>query len=473
LTEEQKPAESPLGRSQVVSAIENDFWVLTNGELQRLHFDLFGQKMVPLWANSLPLGSPLHAGQLDENDKTLFVVTQDLKRQAFLATAVDAERGKILWQRQLGLDAQTDPLVVAGQVLVVDRGGGVFAFATKRERLVPGQDMWWKNDPVPVGEALAASPYLFVTDNGTTLYAVAEKGSQLTIRKYVFGGDGEAKWAQDKEETFPLPASLRGAPAIGPQGFLLVLADGTMQRIPLPLEAGTGAGGPDWRSNRADEGAPGYVVQISANEFLTTDGSRGLTHWQWPPGKSFGRIPEDRVPTVDLPARIVASPLVLPQGNELSVVVADAGNRLTLLHGPELKTQRVWTLGGTITGGPFLRGQRIGCIVDKRHLVWIDAAQDKEAWRYTMPGGQIVGEPLMIGDMLVLGNLSGRFVGLDPEKGNPRGGVYTLKAKTPPAATPVAYGLDDAFVALTDGTVFLLPLRQLRQPAAASSMAFP
>ncbi|HEV3079083.1 MAG TPA: hypothetical protein VGY66_04865, partial [Gemmataceae bacterium] len=63
-------------------------------------------------------------------------------------------------------------------------------------------------------------------------------------------------------------------------------------------------------------------------------------------------------------------------------------------------------------------------------------------------------------------NLSGRFLALNPETGQPRGGAYTLKARAAPVATPVAYGKDEAFVPLTDGTVFILPLRHLRESAA-------
>src|SRR5262249_26971863 len=142
LAEEQKAPENaiPSGRAQVVHALENDYWILVNGELQRQHFDLFGQRLTPLWQAPLPLGSPLHAAQLDENGKTLFVVTQDLLRHVYLATAVDAEHGKIIWQRQLGIDCQGEPLVLNGQVLMLDRGSGLFAFDSKRAPLEPGQD---------------------------------------------------------------------------------------------------------------------------------------------------------------------------------------------------------------------------------------------------------------------------------------------------------------------------------------------
>src|SRR5262249_2273855 len=114
-----------LGRAQVVHAIENDFWVLANGELQRFSFQLFSQELRPQWPASARLGSPVHAAQLDEAGKTIFVVTQDLTRQIYLASAVDAETGKILWQRQLGLESQGDPLVLGKDVLLMDRGGGV------------------------------------------------------------------------------------------------------------------------------------------------------------------------------------------------------------------------------------------------------------------------------------------------------------------------------------------------------------
>ena len=45
-------------------------------------------------------------------------------------------------------------------------------------------------------------------------------------------------------------------------------------------------GGPNWRVARADEDARGHIVALSADEFLMTDGSRGLTHWQWPQNDS-------------------------------------------------------------------------------------------------------------------------------------------------------------------------------------------
>jgi hypothetical protein len=105
-------------------------------------------------------------------------------------------------------------------------------------------------------------------------------------------------------------------------------------------------------------------------------------------------------------------------------------------------------------------------VVNQRRLVWLDPNQDKPAWDYTSPGAGIVGQPQLIGNMLVVADLTGRFIGLDPASGkaqSPAG--YLFAANVAPAATPVPFGPDRAFVALTDGTVFFLSLDHLRPPA--------
>jgi outer membrane protein assembly factor BamB len=465
LREDARPAISTLalGRAQVVHAVENNFWVLANGELQLLTVDIFNQKVHPLWPAPLSLGSPLHASQLDEEGKTLFVVTQDLTRLTCLATAVEAETGKVLWQRQLGLEGVGDPLVLGREVFYVDRAGAFLHFeGAKQARKA---DVEWRLSQPILGKPLdggAVVPYLLPGPDGASVYEVAcpERGVQLTIRKFVLGPDGV------KEEGAPqrveLPAPLAGTPALSPQSLTLLLSDRTVQRV--SLSGGAGAGGPNWRSSRADDDARGYIVQLDPDSFLTTDGSRGVTHWHWPMNQPFTAV-EKRVPTVELPARIVAAPLVLPRANpqaELQVIVPDSDDNLTLLRGPDLKPDRSWSVRGRITAGPFLRGQRIGCVVDRQRLVWIDPEKGVPLWDYRIEGESIVGQPQLIEDMLVVADLSGRLIGLNPETGQPRGDGYVLKARAAPVATPVACGPNQAFVPLTDGTVFLLDLKRLR-----------
>jgi hypothetical protein len=266
-----------------------------------------------------------------------------------------------------------------------------------------------------------------------------------------------------------LAGALGGTPAIAGQSLLVPLADGATRRF--ALTDGHSEGGPDWRAARVDEDARAHIVALGANEFLTTDGSRGLTHWRWPTGApEFQTVPENRKPTVELPARIVSAPVLLPNTKEdgqWQVAVADAEGNLHLLRGPDLKQEQRWSLGGKITAGPFRRGQHLGCVVERRRLLWIDPAKEGLLWEYKSPGETIVGEPQVVGDLVLVADLAGRFIGFDPASGKAMGPGYTLKTSAAPAAVPVAFGPNMAFVSLSDGTGLLLALRLLRDPLAA------
>jgi hypothetical protein len=168
-------------------------------------------------------------------------------------------------------------------------------------------------------------------------------------------------------------------------------------------------------------------------------------------------------------ARIVAAPIVLPRAkptDELRICVADRDGTLSLLRGADLKLERAWKLKGQLTAGPFLRGQRIGCIVDRRRLVWIDPVRDEILWQFAVPGEGIVGQPRLIGKSLLVADLSGKFIALDSETGRQQGGDYTLGANVAPVASPVAFGADQALVPLTDASVLLLPLKSFQEAHA-------
>src|SRR5207244_3621113 len=82
-----KAERTHRGRAQVVHVADDDLWVLAQGELLYLHFDRYGQRLADLWPKPLPLGSPLHASQVE--GKSLFVVTQLPDKPTCLVTAVD------------------------------------------------------------------------------------------------------------------------------------------------------------------------------------------------------------------------------------------------------------------------------------------------------------------------------------------------------------------------------------------------
>jgi tetratricopeptide (TPR) repeat protein len=468
-----------LGRAQVVHVAENDFWVLESGELQRLHFDLFGSRMVPVWSNARRLGSPAHAAQVDDSEKTIFVVTQDLARQTYLATAVTAEDGAVKWQRQLGLECPSDPLVLGRRVITVDRGGGLFVFDGSKYQHQERTE-WRRTDPqyVPAVKEGPVLVHLLPGPDGRSVYEITcpALGGKLTVRRFLAGGaSGKPELTEASVEDANL-RPLAGTPAIVGRSVLLPLTDGTIRRFPLPLtDAALAEGGPNWRGERVDEDARGHIVALGAEDFLTTDGSRGLTRWHWPQNESmnFQKVSINGYPFVELPARIVAAPLAIPPATpngDWWVCVADSADTLTLLRlGQDAKQEerRTWHLGGKITAGPFRRGPAVGCVVDRRRVVWIDPSHAKPLWEYRMDGEGIVGEPQLVGGLLVVADSSGRFIGLDPATGKPQGAGYLLKANAAPAAAPVAYGAEAAFVPLTDGTVFLLGLRHLRDPLVA------
>jgi outer membrane protein assembly factor BamB len=463
------------GRAQVVSSQGDDLWLLAFGGLQKLSFRMdpkSGPRLAvdSLWQEPLLLGSPLHRSQTDASESTFFLVTQSLTRNACLATAVPSDKKAILWQRQLGLICQGDPVQLGQDVLALDQGGGVLGFhpenhppQAKEQWQVGGQTLATPHEDNP-----AFLPSLHLGGDGATAYEVScpGKGNRLVIRRFRRGDGGKLVSEDADEKTVELGSRPAGMAAVGPSALLLPLQDGTLARVRLPVDGNRPIPGPGWRTSRSAADAQSFVVWINAEEFLTTDGSRGLTHWRWPEGKTYAAVPAEKLPTTELRARISFAPVVLPRKDDkapLEVCVADVDGGLTLLQGDRLEEARRWEVGGKITTGPFVRGGGVGCVVDRSRLLWFDPSKKEPAWEYATNGEEIVGQPQLIEGMLVMADRSGRFLALDPATGKAQGKGYTLKANVAPAASPVAFGTGRAFTPLTDGTVLLLTLQNLRE----------
>jgi hypothetical protein len=203
--------------------------------------------------------------------------------------------------------------------------------------------------------------------------------------------------------------------------------------------------------------------------------------WEWPAGKRWKLLPEpeddkkDRdpdAPTLELPDRIVSAPVRLPgkATDPVRICLADAGGRLTLAElqsNGGLLVKRVWTLGGTITQGPFVQlvggAVRVGCVLDRNRLTWIEPDQEKALWSYETPEGEaLVGRPQLAAGMVVLTDQAGRYVGLDPATGK-AGPVYQLRGSVAPVCCPVAFHSDRLLAPLSDGTLLLLGVKKLRK----------
>jgi hypothetical protein len=164
--------------------------------------------------------------------------------------------------------------------------------------------------------------------------------------------------------------------------------------------------------------------------------------------------------------------VLLPERNNQPprVVVADSAGFLrlfTVTPDGALQSGLIWELEGNLTAGPFVQATskgewRIGCVLDRRRLIWFDPTKEKRLWDYATDGPAIVGHPQWIEDMLVMALQSGRYIGIDPKTGEARGPGYLLRTSAAPAAVPMPFGPGRMFAPLSDGTALLLPLDLLR-----------
>ncbi|MGH7168779.1 MAG: hypothetical protein ACRELG_00685, partial [Gemmataceae bacterium] len=475
------------GRAQVVHMQGNDLWVLAHGRLQQVHLgwkDATGLQASPGWKESLALGSPLHEPQRLEDRKTgrstFILVTQSLEQQTCRASAM-GEEGKILWQRQLGLVCQGEPLELTPPgggppiLLALDQGGGLFTLDPMRPKkprvLAAALD---ENPRVP--------PRLLPAPDGHSAYEIAAPGDgrSLLVRRIEWANGARALRVKESRASLVSIAddSVRtpaGASAVVGTQLIVPMTDGKLWRLPLAEEKLLQ--GPDWRDRLAPVTAPCHVLALGGNRFLSTDGSRGLLVYDWPPDKDYQQLPlpEKGELLRPLPYLVAAPPVLLPSrdGQPPRVVVADSAGVLHLFAvkpDGSLQAGLPWELKGKLTSGPFVQaapegGSRIGCVLDRRRLVWIDPAKAEPLWNYTSDGAALVGQPRRIEDLLVVTLQSGHYLGLDPSTGERKGLGYRLRASAAPAATPMPFGPGRMFTPLSDGTALLLSVEQLRAAA--------
>jgi hypothetical protein len=453
---------TPNGERSLLALVDDGcYWALLRGGLQKWQTGFFrknGPRLVPRWPEPIQLGPPLHAAQAQrdkEKGTILFLVTQSPTGGACLASALEARSGRILWQEQLGLLCDRPPVVLGKSILALDRSGLLYQFEPGKEKAVsPGLAL--------AGRCLGpvGGPQVLLFEGGPdrAVYTLAgtNRGEPATfvLRRWSLEQREEIKGLTTltRQLTITLPAPVAGTLALGPDCLIVPLASGVLAR--QPLTSGEAISGPNWRSEHADEDVPGYVVWAGGQDYLVTDGGRTLRRFTW---TADGNA--DERAAVELDRRIVAPPAILQRGKDgigLLACIADAEGTLTLLQGPELAVIRRWHLGGDITAGPFARAGRIGCVRNRRELIWLDPAQKKPAWKYRA-SADIVGPPPLTPAGVLVAGLDGSFVALDPQTGEARGPELTLQANVAPSTAPAPWRAGLLLVPLTDGTLLLLP----------------
>jgi outer membrane protein assembly factor BamB len=479
------------GRAQVVQVQDHDYWISAHGRLQRLRLDLTfhaGPRLSALWREPRDLGSPVHASQVNQDERTnrsiLYLVTKALDRPVYLATALKDEDGSILWQRQLGVVLRGSPLLLSAEdapptLLVQDQGGGLFVLDPAK---YPDDRQPWRGNTQMLASSLADNPslpsILLPGPAGHLAYQVASPAgsSELIVRRVGWNAQ-ERRWTAESFHIALERLTLQGRPALVGSQLVLPFSNGELHRLDLATlnRNSTLEEGHQWRSARVRPEAQGFVVGLGSDRFLTTDGGRHLTSWHWPAARnSEAKALDSRA----MKNRILSPPILLPGSKDdgpKELCFADAANVVTLLkidRDGKLSTLRHWDLKGQITSGPWIASVakdrvRLACIVEQSKLVWLDPALDEPLWEYaTDDGAAIVGQPSEVEGLVIVGDQSGRIVGLEPNwwwlSGKPIGAGYELSGSIVPTTSPTAFGSGRLLVPLTDGTMMILKRDQLR-----------
>ncbi|MBX9680776.1 MAG: PQQ-binding-like beta-propeller repeat protein [Gemmataceae bacterium] len=432
---------SPRHRAAVVHGDRDRFWISTQGKLHRVDHVVSpqnGPSLVTRWSQSATLGSPVQPGEIrrtEDGKSILFVLTQDADRPLRIASAVDAETGKILWRRHLGITPMQRPIAVAGSLAVLDPGG---IFVWNQENLK-------KRDAAPahaIPRLAPASHEVHLLPLGEGMLEIsspakAKKDDAIEWRKIGFDGTA-SELAKSR-----LPVGIAGVPVAGSNFFILPLTDGRLLRI--ALDSAVTISGPEWRTLGTEPSAVCRLTALGKDQFLVSDGGREVFWLDWSEAKDAKRRGD-----YHLSRRLAAEPLLLP-GQRL--LLADRGGDLVLTEGDRILPKRTWKIDGLPTAGPYAAGSDFALIVDRKRLVWMDAERDPARWQRDFDA-ELAGGPLRMGADIIVADLAGRVWRLDPQTGDPRDDrpAFVSRSAAAPAVGPIPLDGQRILLILDDGT---------------------
>lgn len=472
------PADTPIP-GLAVPAEDGAFWVLGGGILQKFRLALrpnLGYAVVPT-GQPTPIYNPTQPIQLNPRRDTAFFVVQSPHSGGCRAIAMRLRDGKFLWQRQLGVVPSSDPVLIAGGVVLVDADGGVVAVPPEGAAAARGVTR------TPAGWVVAMTP---PAASGPTAMITAADGK--TVFTVTPGGTGDAtKWVirratggkVDHTGTVTAPAALAGRPGVINGTLLLPAADGFVYRLVLGdgrLKPDALIQGPPWADRRLSN-PQCYLTVVGEDTFLTSDGGRRMSRWAWPAGGSWA----DGNGRWEVRERIATPPLLLPSvgGRPARLLVGDAtgGVWLYSLDRGDPPIRR-WLPGRTAllpagkvsefaTQTDAAGRQMVVYTVNRKRLVCIDVDRDDLRW-VTEPGGEtsdVVGSAQPAGDGRWLStDLTGRVTIYDGETGR---AVAVKEVGLPgavPATAAVFIGDGRAVVPLSDGSAAVVEFTAPKEP---------
>ena len=476
----------------VIPVEESTYWVIAAGQLQkaRLAVSNRGQEIVFV-GSPVPLGEPVHAGQLNARCDTACAVVRSLNSSGCRAVAFDLRTGEVRWQRQLGFipaklsstDQVAPPLAQGDRFILVDEEGGIIAVpasagATTGQTVAARAS--WVLEPAPLG---ATDPTVVaVSADGRTIYTVTpvdRGGPKFAVRRITDG-----KLVHKSEVN--APDKLAGQLCVVGNELLIPTANGFVNRF----VAGDGLGrasalqaGPAWLGDRRPVGAACSMTPLSNSAFATSDGGKRVRRWEWPAGGQWnpaglGVDSNDRALWRELRDAVAGPGVVVPPaepGGAPRFVVAEASGNVWLFasdRGGQLGKPK-WQPGaanavpvGRPTSALAAQTNEAGrtvvaYVVDGKIAVGVDPERDEPLWSARtseFDPSPLVGVPQPAGaNRWVLTDLAGRVVVIDGTTGAVVAAqTVGLQGAVPAAATGVA--ANSALTPLSDGSAVVIEL---------------
>jgi hypothetical protein len=470
------PPEGRAVRGVVFPAEEGAFWAVVNGNLQKFRVGLVPSRAVEVFPGgpSVPVGEPTQPPQLNNGRNAAFLVVRSLNSSGYRAVLVNLRDGEVRWQRQLGLLPAAPPFAQGDGLLLVAEDGAMVAVpaasGARAGRTTAAPEDWVVAAP---HETATGPTSVAASADGKTLFTVTpvlavedrKEVAKFVVRR-VAGG------RVVHEGTVNAPGSLAGPPVVVGDSLLLPVSDAFVYRHEPGVRPSpdTLSAGPLWATDRRPDDGACHITPLSASAFLTGDGSKRLTKWDWPAG---GRWNPTGL-TWELRERPAGPGVVLPaSGGPPRFLIADVTGSVWLFatdrSGKEL---RRWKPGGGMPVGrpssPLaVRADPDGrtlvaLTVANRHIVCLDPDRDLPLWAVTTgedADAIVVGapQPAAGGRWLATG-LAGRVTVYDGPTGRAEATLEIGLPGTVPAASAGPLGASSVLAALSDGSSVVVPL---------------
>ena len=471
----EPPRNEPI-RGLVVPAEEGAYWVLVGGSLVKYRLTLLpdrGLSLVEAGAG-LPIGEPTQPAQLNLRRDTACFVVRSANSSGSRAVAVRLQDGEPRWQRQLGIIPTSAPVRTDAGVLLVDGDGGAVSIPAAgvgvSKVAIKAAPEWTAAPPI---DGVTQPTQIATSDDGKTSFTITPTG-EGAVAKWVIRRVANGKF--NHAGSVNAPAALAGLPAVANGTLLIPAADGFIYRLVIGDGRGvadTLAPGPKWLLNRNVADPECFVVSLTNETFLTSDGGKVLKRWNWPARAGW----VDDNASWAMRERIANAPLVLPAaaGKPARLLVADATGGIWLYSLDRGDTPlRRWKPGVTLAlpGGKVSprfglqvesTGRQLAAYtVNEKTIVCLDVDADEPRWVAVLKdeaASKVVGTPASAGEgRWLVTDLGGRVAILNAETGQP---MLVREVGLPgavPATAGVPLGENRVLVPLSDGSAALVDL---------------